>query len=162
MTRRWVLIAFAAALLAAACSDTDTTTTLPGGPGFAQEYAEVEDHLFLMTLGVFQPNWHSSVYRAALPWHDWTSDGCSKVPDSGFVFDFAHPCHRHDWGYRNFKVLGKVYPADYTWNEVDRLRVDDGFLADMTGTCLPKTGPVEAACKAMAVTYYWGVRALGK
>lgn len=83
-------------------------------------------------------------------WHPWTSDGCSNVPNWQWgVFNFTHACQHHDGCYRNH------------W--ADRYTCDQWFLNDMYASC--GTGDTWGVnrwtCRAIARTYYWGVRNLG-
>lgn len=34
---------------------------------------------------------------------NWSSDGCTASPNNPFGFPFLPGCHRHDFGYRNFR-----------------------------------------------------------
>ena len=113
-----------------------------------------------MAMGAFQPKRHSAPYRANRDYHDWSTDGCSGVPDTGFTFDFTHPCHRHDFGYRNFKRLEKQFAED-TWNAVSKLLTDQMFRTDMREHCLGRPILARPTCYTTAQVYYWGVRALG-
>src|SRR5688572_9209654 len=42
---------------------------------------------------------------------DWSTDHCSTSPDRPLGFDFRLSCHRHDFGYRNYKVVNR-FPAN--------------------------------------------------
>src|SRR5437879_1240621 len=46
-----------------------------------------------------QPAWADYAF-------DWSTDFCSASPDEPLGFDFRLPCARHDFGYRNYKVVG--------------------------------------------------------
>lgn len=39
---------------------------------------------------------------------NWESDNCTKSPDSPFGYDFSAPCRRHDFGYRNMNLQGRL------------------------------------------------------
>ena len=54
------------------------------------------------------------------PDQDWESDGCSSSPDNPLDFPFEPACHRHDFGYRNYKAQGRFTAGN-------RLRIDDNF-----------------------------------
>ncbi|KAM0715652.1 hypothetical protein Q7P37_009150 [Cladosporium fusiforme] len=58
----------------------------------------------------------------------WKSDNCSKSPDRPAGFNFIPPCHRHDFGSRNYKKKNQ-------WNPVSKLRTDTNFLKDMNKVC---------------------------
>lgn len=87
---------------------------------------------------------------------DWTTDYCSAplVGNTGRSFNFRAPCQRHDFAYRNMKLLG-------TLGETNRKRVDEQFLADMRSTCSPRPITQKFNCLAWAETFYAAVRAFG-
>jgi hypothetical protein len=80
---------------------------------------------------------------------DWSSDGCTDVPDAPLGYDFLTACWRHDFGYRNYK-------AQHRFTENARARIDGQFKADMYTIC---NGRV--FCQATAEVYYLGVRQFG-
>lgn len=51
---------------------------------------------------------------------DWSSDGCSSSPDNPFGFPFVPACHRHDFGYRNYKKQSR-------FTDSNRLKIDNNF-----------------------------------
>ncbi|MEY3493475.1 MAG: Prokaryotic phospholipase, partial [Actinomycetota bacterium] len=53
------------------------------------------------------PQFALAAERQQPPQFDWTTDWCSAplVGSSGRSFDFALPCRRHDFAYRNAKRL---------------------------------------------------------
>ena len=63
------------------------------------------------------------------------------------------PCHRHDFGYRNYKLVDQ-FPAN-------KSRVDDTFYADLKRKCGTYNVFVRPACYSLAWTYYQAVRAFG-
>lgn len=54
---------------------------------------------------------------------DWTSDGCTSSPDNPFGFPFVPACHRHDFGYHNYRAQAR-------FTESNKLRIDDNFKAE--------------------------------
>jgi len=50
----------------------------------------------------------------------WDSDGCSSSPDNPFGFPFTPACHRHDFGYRNYKNQNR-------FTDANKLKIDDNF-----------------------------------
>ncbi|MFI5531776.1 phospholipase [Kitasatospora sp. NPDC051853] len=99
--------------------------------------------------------------RAKDPWKfDWSTDGCSHVPDNPLGFNFKYACHRHDFGYRNYKALvGRT-----TFNAKYKAHVDDVFLRDMNTQCVLSTAPgsnMQVACLSFARAYYTAVKNLG-
>ncbi|MBB6097510.1 hypothetical protein HNR42_000927 [Deinobacterium chartae] len=92
--------------------------------------------------------------RYGAPSLDWSTDGCSKVPDSGPAFNFKNACYRHDFGYRNYKKY-KIF------TKANRKAIDDRFLADMKAHCATRSIFLKPSCYETAYIYYAGVRALG-
>ena len=118
-----------------------------GAPAHAVDIAAVtDDYLFSKTLSQF------TTLRAQQPYNgqlDWSSDGCSYSPDNPFGFKFLPACHRHDFGYRNYKKQSR-------FNETTRLRIDNNFKSDMYKQC-----GSNIACKWTADLYYKAVREFG-
>ncbi|KAH3812101.1 uncharacterized protein LOC127835058 [Dreissena polymorpha] len=76
------------------------------------------------------------------------ANGCSGVADLKFTDD----CNKHDICYACGNGRG-----------VSRLSCDERFYNNMINTCNTKVNLfLQRGCKAMARTYYRGVRALGK
>jgi hypothetical protein len=97
-------------------------------------------------------------------WFDWTNDGCSApiVGGTGRSFDFRAPCIRHDFGYRNLRLLERRYGGDGRyWNAVSRHRVDDQLWADMRAHCHARAWWDQPTCFAWAATFYAAVRTFG-
>jgi hypothetical protein len=99
---------------------------------------------------------------------NWSTDGCSKAPEKiPGGYDFTFPCHRHDFGYRNYKSLVGVSK----FRSQHKKRIDDVFLQDMKQVCgarfwadpLTPAGrkKAKAACLKTADKYYAAVRAVG-
>ncbi|GAA4974706.1 phospholipase [Actinoplanes utahensis] len=84
---------------------------------------------------------------------DWSTDYCSTSPDKPLGFDFKLSCHRHDFGYRNFKALG-IFDAN-------KDRIDNAFLADLRAVCDGYSGLQRSTCRGLANTYYEAVRVFG-
>ncbi|WP_161624872.1 phospholipase A2 [Streptomyces spectabilis] len=99
----------------------------------------------------------------------WKTDYCSgpateKQPGG---YDFSLDCHRHDFGYRNYKK----YVGGYGFKKYHRKRIDDVFLQDMRSECKRKfwgdplppalRKKMRAACNKTAKTYYDTVRTFG-
>jgi hypothetical protein len=84
---------------------------------------------------------------------DWSTDYCSASPDKPLGFDFRISCHRHDFGYRNFKKLS-VFPAN-------KPRLDDAFYADLKAVCTTYGVVAKQTCQALAWTYYQAVKTFG-
>ena len=53
----------------------------------------------------------------------WDSDGCSSSPDNPFGFPFVPACHRHDFGYRNYKAQNR-------FTDAGKLNVDNNFKTE--------------------------------
>jgi hypothetical protein len=83
----------------------------------------------------------------------WSTDYCSASPDQPLGFDFRLSCHRHDWGYRNYKAMNQ-FPAN-------KARIDDAFYADLRRKCATYSSIVRPACVSLAWTYYQAVSVFG-
>lgn len=88
---------------------------------------------------------------------DWTTDGCSApvVGSTGRTFDFTNACHRHDFGYRNFKKLSN----GRWWTPSMRKRIDNVFYKDMLHDCNQRVKSMKRLCRAWAKTFHRAVRA---
>ena len=84
---------------------------------------------------------------------DWSTDYCSDSPDNPLGFDFRLSCARHDFGYRNYKAVGR-FPAN-------KPRVDSAFYEDLKRKCATYSIVVRPACYSLAWTYYQAVRTFG-
>ncbi len=84
---------------------------------------------------------------------DWSTDYCSTSPDQPLGFDFRLPCYRHDFGYRNYKAMGKF--------DANKSRLDDMFYNDLKAKCGTYNVFVRPACNSLAWSYYQAVRAFG-
>ena len=91
------------------------------------------------------------------PWSsygfDWSTDYCSASPDNPLGFDFTLSCWHHDFGYRNYKAMGR-----FTANK-DRL--DTMFYADLKRKCATYFRLFQPPCYRLAWTYYRAVHAFG-
>ena len=100
--------------------------------------------------------WNAARINRA-PWEsyhfDWSTDYCSASPDIPLGYDFRLPCWHHDFGYRNYKAVGR-FPAN-------KSRVDDMFYADMRRKCATYSLVLRPPCLSLAWTYYQAVRAFG-
>ncbi len=110
---------------------------------------------------------------------DWTSDRCSApvVGSTGRSFDFTAACLRHDFGYRNYKMLDRTYNcprrepgvacADGTWsygrwwNSSNRARLDAQFKKDLFAHCASRPVWDRPTCRAWATTFHTAVRTFG-
>ncbi len=84
---------------------------------------------------------------------NWSTDLCSSSPDNPLGFDFRLSCHRHDFGYRNYKQMGQF--------QANKARVDSAFYEDLKRKCSTYHWAVRAACYSLAWTYYMAVRNFG-
>ncbi|KAK4035180.1 prokaryotic phospholipase A2-domain-containing protein [Parachaetomium inaequale] len=82
----------------------------------------------------------------------WDSDGCSSSPDNPFGFPFVPACHRHDFGYRNYKAQNR-------FTDAGKLKVDNNFKKDLYYQC--SSVSAKGVCEALADVYYAAVRAFG-
>ena len=83
--------------------------------------------------------------------YQWSTDGCSYVPDSApGLFYFNHPCDHHDGCYGGH------------WES--RSGCDGRFWTNMNSACNYNWSwwnPARYACREVRDTYYLGVRAFG-
>lgn len=84
---------------------------------------------------------------------NWSTDFCSASPDQPSGFDFRLSCHRHDWGYRNYKAMGQ-FPAN-------KSRIDSAFYEDLKRKCNTYNSIVRPVCTGLAWTYYQAVKNFG-
>jgi len=125
----------------------------------SSDLAYVERIVFAVSLG--------DVRAAAThgdPWFDWSTDHCSSplVGSTGRSFDFTAACTRHDFGYRNVKLLERRYGTGATyWNGAMRQRIDDRFLTDMRDHCRIRSVFLQPTCMAWAATFHRAVRLWG-
>ncbi|MFY1634384.1 phospholipase [Solwaraspora sp. WMMB335] len=84
---------------------------------------------------------------------DWSTDYCSSSPDNPFGFDFRLSCHRHDFGYRNYKAAGQF--------STNKARLDSAFYEDLKRVCARYSGVSQTTCLSLAWTYYQAVRIFG-
>jgi hypothetical protein len=112
-------------------------------------------------------------------WFDWSTDLCSApfVGSSGRSFDFTAACRRHDFGYRNLKLMDERYscpnrPTNEVcaagtwsygrwWNSDSRRRVDDRFRRDMLAHCATRRSSERLSCRGWAETFHRAVRLAG-
>jgi hypothetical protein len=103
-----------------------------------------------------QSTWDGARKNPA-PWvayaFDWSTDHCSSSPDKPMGFDFRLSCHRHDFGYRNFKKLAAF--------DANKPRLDDAFYVDMKAVCAKYRAPARQSCLSIAWTYYQAVKKFG-
>lgn len=85
---------------------------------------------------------------------DYSTDGCSSSPDSPFGFEFTPACHRHDFGYRNYKTQNR-------FTDEAKRRIDSNFKRDMDAICESVASGLRPLCSATATTYYEAVARLG-
>lgn len=96
------------------------------------------------------------------PWYDWSTDLCSAplVGSTGLSFDFRSPCRRHDFGYRNLKLIDRRYGTTH-WNDSTRRSTDDRFLTDMRAHCRTRSLLLQPSCFSWAQVFYTAVRVAG-
>ena len=96
-------------------------------------------------------------------WFDWGTDLCSAplAGNSGVTYNFSDPCRRHDFGYRNAKLLERRYGSGRYWNLATRRLIDLQFFADMRSTCLRRHFYERPFCYGWATVYFAAVRTFG-
>lgn len=84
---------------------------------------------------------------------NWSTDKCSSSPDNPFGFPFERSCIRHDFGYRNYKAMGRF--------DANKSRIDSAFYADLKRVCNGYSGATKTSCNGLAWTYYQAVSVFG-
>jgi hypothetical protein len=84
---------------------------------------------------------------------DWSTDYCSTSPDQPLGFDFRIPCWHHDFGYRNYKAVGRF--------AANKDRIDSYFYFDLKKKCATYNVFVRPACLSLAWSYYEAVHLFG-
>ena len=140
------------------------TVSSPASAGSAHsasaDLAYVEYQMYSVSISAFTDAANSTGDR----WFDWSTDWCSAplVGSTGRSFDFRASCRRHDFGYRNLRLLEFRYAGGGRyWNSTSRLRVDQQFLRDMKAHCRARPWYEEATCRLWADSFYGAVRAAG-
>jgi hypothetical protein len=84
---------------------------------------------------------------------DWSTDYCTVSPQRPLGFNFAIACWHHDFGYRNYKALGRF--------AANKDRVDDTFYADLKRVCTGYADVTRPTCYSLAWIYYEAVHVFG-
>ena len=129
------------------------------GPSATADWAYVSRMSFSVPLPAF-----STARATGDPWFDWSTDGCSAplIGDTGRSFNFREACVRHDFGYRNLKLLESRYGTGRTfWSATNRKRVDQQFLNDMKAHCRSRSLPLRPTCNSWANVFFLAVRVAG-
>jgi hypothetical protein len=124
------------------------------------DLAYVERMLYSVSLTTFT----TAATTTGDRWYDWSTDWCSAplVGSTGRSFDFRAPCRRHDFGYRNLRLLEVRYAGGGRyWNGTSRKRIDQQLLSDMRAHCRARPWYEEATCTVWAETFYAAVRVAG-
>jgi hypothetical protein len=98
------------------------------------------------------------------PFWNWSTDNCSRSPDSGYLYNFTWACRRHDWGWRNLKRGEGHYDGSNIWKEHNKAVSDNQFLEDTQQNCHNKWANGShrwRACMGIAATYTHAVRTHG-
>lgn len=110
--------------------------------------ATTDQLLFSVTLPQFEAR-RNSKNPATL---DWSSDGCTSSPDNPFGFPFLPACHRHDFGYQNYRIQKRFTKAGKT-------KIDSNFKKDLYSQC--QFTSAKTACDRLADVYHIAVMLLG-
>lgn len=65
--------------------------------------AEIDHLLFSVPLTEFTAHRN----KKDPPTVDWSSEGCTSSPDNPFGFSYLPACHRHDFGYQNYRFQNR-------------------------------------------------------
>jgi len=97
-------------------STVGSALALPGLPRAETAVAVTDQILFSISLPAF------TTRRNARnpPTLDWASDDCTSSPDNPLGFPFKPACHRHDFGYRNYRAQSRFTTAN-------KLSIDNNF-----------------------------------
>lgn len=146
-------------------------------PDPRQDSTRLEKLIFSTSLSEFVAL--SALHDTKDDWFDWTSDYCSAplIGNTGRSFDFTSACLRHDFAYRNYKLMDKRYSCPFRapqntcpasssisgswWNSKVRLRIDNRFRDDMLNHCATRTPMDSLTCQAWATIFYKVVRIRG-
>jgi hypothetical protein len=152
---RTLVCLFITAAVSVTVTAASATTAEASSGTAASDTAYVESLLYATTLSTFV----ATAKRPPDTWFDWSTDYCSAplVGSTGLSFDFTNACRRHDFGYRNLKLIEQRY-GDDAWNSASRKRVDQTFLADMRSHCAGRAFTLRAQCYTWAQTFYGAVR----
>jgi hypothetical protein len=142
------------------------TAWASGGANVVVDAGFVDRMLFAVPLSTFSDAARRHVGPdggAGDGWFDWSTDFCSAplVGNTGRTFDFTEPCRRHDFGYRNTKLLDRRYGAGRYWNGTRRKQIDQQFLHDMLAHCASRRLIDHPTCISWAYTFYGAVRVAG-
>jgi hypothetical protein len=154
-----------------------TSLSATTSPDVNRDVAFVESVVFQTPVREFDRS--RFMWRRQHRWFDWSTDGCSAplVGGEGRSFNFVAACRRHDFGYRNLKLLDQryncsdaqpgsicsVYSWTYGrfWNSTQRQRIDEQFNRDMLEHCASRLRSFRVRCEAWAFAYFNSVRAIG-
>lgn len=89
-----------------------------------------DQYLFSITLPAFTSRRNARDPPSLI----WDSDGCSSSPDNPFGFPFTPACHRHDFGYRNYKAQNR-------FTDAGKKRIDDQFKTESVSPLYHATPP---------------------
>jgi hypothetical protein len=84
---------------------------------------------------------------------DWSTDYCSASPERPLGYDFTLACWHHDFGYRNYKAMGRF--------AANKDRLDTVFYADLRRVCATYQPVLQPGCLSLAWTYYQAVHIFG-
>ena len=137
-----------------------------GGGTAAVDSAYVQRLVFDTSMGDFTASAAAHTGpdgKAGDTWFDWSNDLCSAplVGNTGRSFNFTDACRRHDFAYRNTKLLDDRYGRGTYWNGDARKRIDKQFLSDMKQHCSGRRLIDRPTCNAWAYTFYSAVRVAG-
>ncbi|KAJ4306634.1 hypothetical protein N0V88_001439 [Collariella sp. IMI 366227] len=139
----WIRIIFVASVLALPAPVEDASLVQ------RQILSQITDqYLYSITLPAFNVKRNARNPATLI----WDSDSCSSSPDNPFGFPFIPACHRHDFGYRNYKTQNR-------FTNSGKLRVDNNFKTDLYFQC--RSVAVKGVCEALADVYYTAVGAFG-
>lgn len=158
---RTAFVRMAGVLFAAVIAWSVTEGVATGSQVGFDRVAQTDRLVFSASMADFLSARSANMGGSAL---DWSTDGCSvgPIPEPSRSqprgYDFRGACWRHDFGYRNYKLQGRL-------SEAARQRVDDRFHRDMYDVCDRYSGWRAARgveCRRIADVFYAVVRTCGQ
>lgn len=110
---------FSAVLLALA----STVVAVPTADGTSLKRESPESIVDKLMFDISLPQFTARRNKRNPSTLDWSSDGCTSSPDNPFGFPFLPACHRHDFGYQNFRIQKRFTKAG-------KAKIDTAFKSE--------------------------------
>lgn len=171
----WALLAVLVAASVHLAVANDRTSALGAPPNPVQDFAVVHRLVFDLSLDQFTVV--AGTRLGGDRWLDWTTDWCSAplMGSTGRTYDFRAACRRHDFAYRNTKLLDVRYGCSNRprtgvcrtwthgrwWNADSRAAIDQVLRRDMRSSCSQRSFFQRPICLMWSEIYYRAVRIMG-